>query len=180
MLEQGGQYQLCGPVAFNFYGLDDQIPSMTHVYNNRISGERSIGNRSFKFIKVADKRLGAASTVRASGGIGVIYPSMARTLMDAVYDWSRFNSLPGGYEWISQGIKSDLRLASELVDVTAWYGNQATVRRIGYLLDTIQQVSMIGNRLLLQLSDSRALIPWIPGRDEKGVINRKWGLIVNA
>jgi len=180
MVEQGGKYQVCGPVAFNFYGFDDQIPNITHVYNNRISGERSIGNLAFKFIKVADKRLGATNTLPAGDGTGVIYPSMARTLMDAVYDWSRFNSLPGGYEWIRQGIKSDLKLASELVDVTALYGNQATARRIGYLLDTLDQVPMIGNRLLPQLGDSRALIPWIPGRIEKGSVNRKWGLIVNG
>ncbi len=180
MVEQGGKYQVCGPVAFNSYGLDDQIPNITHVYNNRISSERGIGNLAFKFIKVADKRLGATNTLLASDGTGVIYPSMARTLMDAVYDWPRFNSLPRGYEWISQGIKSDLKLASELVDVTALYGNQATTRRIGYLLDTLDQTSVIGNQLLVQLSDSRALIPWIPGRPENGSINRKWGLIVNG
>lgn len=180
MLDQNGQYQVCGPTAFYFYGFNGQIPNMTHVYNNRISGERSMGNMTFKFIKVADKRLGATNTVSAGDGTGVIYPSRARALMDAVYDWSRFNSLPRGYEWIRQGFKSDRELASALVDVTARYGNQATARRIGYLLDTLDQTSMIGDRLLLQLSDSRSLIPWIPGRPEKGSVNRKWGLIVNG
>jgi predicted transcriptional regulator of viral defense system len=36
--EDGGKYQICGPTAFNFYGLDDQVPSVTYVYNDRISG----------------------------------------------------------------------------------------------------------------------------------------------
>jgi predicted transcriptional regulator of viral defense system len=100
--------------------------------------------------------------------------------MDAVYDWSRFNSLPRGYEWIRQEIKKDLMLASELVNVTAKYGNQATIRRMGYLLDTLVQPSRIINRLQRQLSDSKALIYWIPGRSAKGAVNRKWGVIVNG
>ncbi len=44
MDEVNGKYQICGPNAFNFFGLDDQIPSVTYVYNNRISGSRAIGN----------------------------------------------------------------------------------------------------------------------------------------
>ena len=54
--------------------------------------------------------------------------------MDAVYDWSRFNSLPRGYGWIKVKIENESELASELVDITAKYGNMATIRRTGYLL----------------------------------------------
>jgi predicted transcriptional regulator of viral defense system len=177
--EGGGKYQVCGPTAFNFYGLDDQIPSVTYVYNNRISDSRVIGNLAFQFIRVADVRLGATNAIRTHEGVEIIYSSKARTLMDAVYDWSRFNGLPRGYEWIRQEIKKNPMLTSELVDVTAKYGNQATVRRIGYLLDTLIHSSRIINRVQRQLSNSRALIPWIPGRPAKGKVNCKWGIIVN-
>jgi predicted transcriptional regulator of viral defense system len=181
LLDEGdSKYQICGPTAFNFYGLDDQIPSVTFVYNNRISDSRVIGNLAFQFIRVADVRLGATNAVRTREGVEIIYSSKARTLMDAVYDWSRFNGLPRGYEWIRQEIKKDPMLASELVDVTAKYGNQATVRRIGYLLDTLIHPSRIINRVQRQLSNSKALIPWIPGRSAKGKVNRKWGIIVNG
>jgi predicted transcriptional regulator of viral defense system len=181
LMEEGdGKYQICGPTAFNFYGLDDQIPSVTYVYNNRISGSRMIGNLAFQFIRVADVRLEATNAVRTREGVEVIYPSKVRTLMDAVYDWSRFNGLPRGYEWIRQEIKKEPMLASELVDVTAKYGNQATVRRIGYLLDALIHPSRIINQLQRQLSNSKALIPWIPGRLAKGKVNRKWGIIVNG
>jgi predicted transcriptional regulator of viral defense system len=181
LLEEGdGKYQICGPTAFNFYGLDDQIPSVTYVYNNRISDSRVIGNLAFQFIRVADVRLGATNAVRTREGVEIIYSSKSRTLMDAVYDWSRFNGLPRGYEWIRQEIKKDPMLVSALVDVTAKYGNQATVRRIGYLLETLVQPSRIMNRLQRQLSNSKALIPWIPGRSAKGKVNRKWEVIVNG
>ena len=59
MEEVKGRYQICGPSAFNFYGLDDQIPSVTYLYNNRISGKKPIGRLAFQFIKVNDERLGA-------------------------------------------------------------------------------------------------------------------------
>jgi predicted transcriptional regulator of viral defense system len=180
MEERDGKYQICGPTTFNFYGLDDKIPSVTYVYNNRISGSRMIGSLAFQFIRVADPRLGASNAVRTRDGGEIIYSSKTRTLADAVYDWSRFNSLPRGYEWIQQEITQDPNVVSELVEVTAQYSNQATVRRIGYLLDALAQPSKIIRRLLRQLSDSKALIPWIPGKPVKGAVNRKWGVIVNG
>jgi len=180
MEEQDGKYQICGPSAFNFYGFDDQIPNVTYAHNNRISGKRTIGNLEFQFIKIADTRLGAANSFRARNGGEIIYSSKARTLMDAVYDWSRFNSLPRGYDWIRKEADRDLKLTSELVEVTVRYGNQATIRRIGYLLDTLDQPLRASNRLQLQLSASKALIPWIPSKSARGKINRKWGVIDNA
>ncbi len=179
MGEVNGKYQICGPTAFNFYNFDDQIPSVTYVYNNRISGSRTIGRLAFQFIKIADKRLGATNVVRSREGVEIIYSSKARTLMDAVYDWSRFNSLPRGYDWIRQEIKKDFKLGSKLVEATVQCGNQAAARRIGYLLSTLDQNSRIINKLKHQLSGSKSLIPWIPSRPAKGTANRKWGVIVN-
>jgi predicted transcriptional regulator of viral defense system len=175
-----GRYQICGPTAFNFYRLDDQVPSVTYLYNNRISGKRSVGSLAFQFIKVADERLGSINAVRTREGMEVLYSSKARTLMDAVYDWSRFNGLPRGYEWIKGAIKNEAKLASKLIEVTAKYGNIATIRRIGYLLDTLLLDPRMVNRLQRQLSTSNSMIPWIPGRSAKGTSNRKWGIIING
>jgi len=181
LMEEGkGSYQICRPPAFSFYGFDDQVPSVTYLYNNRISGKRSIGSLAFQFIKVADERLGAINAVRTREDREMIYSSRARTLMDAVYDWHRFNSLPRGYEWIKEEVKNEPKFTSEFIDVTATYGNVATIRRIGYLLDTLGLNPKIMNRLGRQLSTSSSLIPWIPGRSAKGTINRQWGIIING
>lgn len=180
MEQENGKYQICGPTAFNFYNLDNQIPTVTYAYNNRISGTRTIGNLPFQFIKIADKRLGATNIARSREGAKAIYSSKARTLMDAVYDWSRFNSLPKGYDWIRQEIKKDLKLGLELAETTARYGNQATARRIGYLLASLVQDLEIINTLQRPLNKTKSLIPWIPGKPAKGIVNRKWGVIVNG
>lgn len=180
MAEERGRYQICGPVAFNYYGFDNQVPSVTCLYNNRISGRRSIGGLSFQFIKVSDRRLGAARTVRGRDGLGMTYSSRTRTLVDAVYDWSRFDGLPRGYGWIRNEIEAAPGSVGGLAEVAGRFGNIATVRRIGYLLDTLIGDQNVLALLQGQLSTSRALIPWVPARPARGTINRKWGIIVNG
>ena len=58
MEDQEGRYQICGPNAFNRYGFDEQIPARVYAYNNRLSGERTIGTVALTLIEVADARLG--------------------------------------------------------------------------------------------------------------------------
>jgi predicted transcriptional regulator of viral defense system len=180
MNEWEGRYQVCGPTAFYFHGLDEQVPTVTYVYNNRTSGSLTVGRLEFRFTKVATRRLGATHAVRTEEGPPIIYSSKARTLMDAVYDWSRFDSLPRGYHWITQQIDRSPDIGRELVGVTVRYGNQATIRRVGYTMDSMEVSPRLTKRLQSRLSDSRALSPWIPGRAARGKINRKWGIIVNG
>ena len=85
-----GQYQICGPTAFNRYGFDEQIPNRTYAYNNRLFGDYTIGTLAMTLIKVADARLGETTDVVFYDGERATYASRVRTLVDAVYDWSRF------------------------------------------------------------------------------------------
>ncbi len=38
--DREGKYRICGPNAFQRYGLIDQVPIWVYAYNNRISGQR--------------------------------------------------------------------------------------------------------------------------------------------
>ena len=96
MRDRDGQFQICGPNAFHRYGWDEQVPNRVYAYNNRISGDRSIGQVELTLIRVTDNRLGDTEIVTTPEKIDLIYSSRARSLVDAVYDWSRFNSLPLG------------------------------------------------------------------------------------
>lgn len=173
-------YQICGPNAFNFHGFDNQIPNAVYAYNNKISGERKIGGLTFHLIKTDDVRLGGTFSFNTPDGIKAIYSSKARTLLDAVYDWSRFNGIPRGYEWIRNVHKSDRDLAKELVKMTVTFGNQGTIRRIGFLLENIGFSPVLLSRLNKALNRTLSLIPWIPGKIARGRINKRWGLIVNS
>jgi predicted transcriptional regulator of viral defense system len=179
MEDQNGQYQICGPNAFNRYGFDEQIPTRTYVYNNRISGERTIGAITLMLIKVADKRLGNTEEVKLDDGQPIRYSSRVRTLVDAVYDWSRFNSLPRGYEWIRRELAAKRVDATELVKVTLLYGDVGTIRRMGTLLEREKADSGLLQRLQRALKPTKSLIPWIPSLPKRGITSRRWGVVVN-
>jgi len=60
------------------------------------------------------------------------------------------------------------------------FGNQSTIRRMGYLLDIMGQPPLLLDRLKSSLRQSKALIAWVPTRPKRGQVNREWGLIVNG
>ncbi len=179
MEDRAGRYQICGPNAFNRYGFDNQIPTRIYAYNNRISGERTIGAVSLTLIKVADDRLGEAEEVRSPEGRTAVYSSRVRTLVDAVYDWSRFNSLPRAYDWICGELAAGRVSAGELTRVALRYGDKGTIRRIGLLLERQGAAVNLLRKLEGALAPSKGLIPWIPGIPKRGTISRRWGVVAN-
>lgn len=177
--DREGRYQICGPNAFNRYGFDDQVPTRVYAYNNRISGERTIGAVALTLIKVADERLGDTDEVRTPEGLTTVYSSRARTLVDAVYDWSRFNSLPRGFGWIQADLAAGRIGAAEMVRVTLRYGDIGTIRRIAALLDREGAGAGLLRKLERALKPSTSLIPWIPTRPKRGTVDRRWGVAWN-
>lgn len=179
MAEKQGRYQICGPNAFNRYGFDEQIPTRVYAYNNRLSGERQIGTVALTLIKVADERLDDTEKVRMPNGQIAVYASRKRTLVDAVYDWSRFNSLPRGYEWIRRELKARRATAAGLVKTTLRYGDTGTIRRMGVLLARENVDDALLRKLERALKPTTGLIPWIPTRPKRGTVDRRWGVVVN-
>ncbi len=179
LADQRGRYQICGPNAFNRYGFDEQLPTRVYAYNNRVSGERSIGAVALTLIKVADDRLGDTEEVQTAEGTPTIYSSRVRTLVDAVYDWSRFNSLPRGFGWIRTELKSGRVRAADLVRVTLRYADVSTLRRIGALLDREGVSPLLLRKLKEALNPTTSLIPWIPTLQKRGTVDRRWGVVWN-
>ena len=177
--DQGGQYQICGPNAFYRYGWDTQVPARIYAYNNRITGQRTVGSVAMTLIKVADQRLGETEVVRTPEGFGAVYCSRVRSLVDAVYDWSRFNSLPQGYDWIRAELARDPAVASEMARVALRYGNVSTLRRLARLLELEGAEPVVLSSLENRLSPSFALIPWVPTLPKRGTVDRRWGVVVN-
>ena len=179
MEDRKGRYQVCGPNAFNFWGFDEQVPNRIYAYNNRISGERVVAGVSYNLIKVADSRLGGVTEVTPAAGPPRIMASKARTLVDAVCDWKRFNSLPRAYDWIRDVTKKKPGLIPELVAACARFGNIAARRRIGYVLE---KIGVPPRRLRPLRNDvaSPSPVALVPGRSRAGRINRDWGVIDNG
>jgi predicted transcriptional regulator of viral defense system len=180
MADRQGRYQICGPSAFSRYGYDEQVPTRVYAYNNRLSGERRIGAVALTLIEVADKRLGSTEDVKTVDGLVAVYSSRVRTLVDAVYDWSRFDSLPRGYNWIRRDLATKRVQAAELVRTTLRYGNQGTIRRIGVLLERERTPEALLRTMEKALTPATSLIPWIPNVPKRGKVNRRWGVVING
>ena len=178
--DQKGKYQICGPSAFNRYNFDEQIPTRLYAYNNRISGERTIGTVQLTLIKVTDKRLGGIETVNTPQGACAVYSSRARALVDAIDDWARFDTLPRAYGWIRKEIARKRVRPSELVGAALRYGNVGATRRLGVLLEQLGAAPQLLRQLERPLPQSTSLIPWIPTLPKRGTVNRRWGVVVNG
>lgn len=178
--DRNGRYQICGPNAFNRYGFDEQVPTRVYAYNNRLSGDRKVGAVALTLIKVADDRLGSTEESETEDGLTAVYSSRERTLVDAVYDWSRFDSLPRAYEWIRRELAAGRVGAAELVAATLCYSNRGTVRRIGALLERESVSPRLLTKLQRSLKPSTSLIPWIPTLPKRGKADQRWGVIVNG
>ncbi len=177
--DKKGRYQVCGPNTFYRYGFDGQVPMRLYVYNNRLYGEKTIGSLSLTLIKVLEDRLGGTEKVTNVEGETLFYSSRARSLMDAVYDWSRFDSLPRGYEWIRREITAKRVTAGELANMVVRYGNKGTARRIGALLESLGTSNTVLGRLEKMLKSSKSQIPFVPGKLKRGKLNRRWGVVLN-
>ena len=177
--DRGGRYQVCGPSAFYRYGWDNQIPNRLYAYNNRITGERKIGSVAMTLIKLTDARLGETEVVKTPDGIDAVFSSRARSLVDAVYDWSRFDSLPRGYDWIRTELARDPAMAGGIIRVALQYGNVSTLRRLGKLLELEGVAESLLRKLARKLTPSSALIAWVPTLPKRGTVDRRWGVVVN-
>jgi predicted transcriptional regulator of viral defense system len=184
--DRQGTYQISGPNTFQRYGWTEQMPNRVCVYNNRISGDREIGPVSLTLIKVSDDRLGGTEVVRTSDGLDIVYATKARSLVDAVHDWSRFDTLPRAYNWIEREVTSEDGFAAELVQAAIRYGNQGARRRIGVTLarERLAVPEPLLRRLERTLRPTSSFIPMVPtaakrGKPDKGKTNKRWGVVFN-
>jgi len=177
---KGAVWQETGPNAFNYHGLSEQLSNETYVYNDKVSGRRRFGQLPVTLIKVSRERLGHAAVVKIEQDrverrrIG----TMPRVIFDAVYDYKRFGTLPLAYDWICQR-QHDQKFMSGLISCCNKYGNIATARRVGSILDALEVDDKFLHPLTRMLAKSSAYIPLDPYRPAKGSRDQRWGVVDN-
>lgn len=176
---EGANYQISGQTVFNQYGFDEQVPNRIFAYNDRISGRREIGGFWFDFVKTTPERLGGSYLLKESTGLKIPVATREKTLVDAVYDWPRFNTLPRAFSWIVSSLKEDRRLRARLIETAIKCGNRAVIRRIGCLLEHNGVARQGLKKLKEELGKAKSLIPLVPGKPVRGSVDRFWGVIIN-
>ena len=168
-----GDWQECGPGAFHFHGLSDQVPNTTTVYNTLFSGRVRIAGLPFVMIKVRPERLG--SVVESAGRrVG----TLGRVVMDAVFDPARFGTLPKAYRWIRERKDNGVFL-DELAECAVRHGDGGTCRRIGATLEMMGAGGRVLKSLRKGAGSFRSFIPLVPGGNRQGPTMKDWGVIQN-
>lgn len=173
------KYYIGGMTAFHYHGFIQQIPNQITVYNDKISTQKNIGKLSFIFIKTKAKRIKGTEKIQLPDKSTATIANLARTLMDAVYDWSRYSCLPEAYTWI-KAYRDNETLLNELIQLTTDYSNKSTMRRIGYYLESLGINSKILKPLLDKLTPIKSWVPLDPYAATKGETNKKWRIIDNV
>ncbi|MBF0363855.1 MAG: hypothetical protein HQK49_22740 [Oligoflexia bacterium] len=175
------KYQVTGLEAFNRHGFTSQIPQMISIYNDKISGIKTIAENKYQFIKVTPERIGNTIDIQLKNeGDKILIGSMARIIFDAIYDYYRFSSLPDAYDWLIE-IKKNKEVILELVNITCNIGNVASKRRVGFIIDKVLKLDLrITNKLSKSLTKNVKAIQLVPNKKWSGKIDRKWGIIDNV
>ena len=134
---------------------------------------------NFQLIKISTSRIGSQSTIEIHNGKPVYISSLARTIMDAVYEWSRFNSLPTAYKWLNDYI-DDKKIIDELIQITLRYANIATKRRIDYTLEKLTPKNKSIPLIQQQFKSAQGWITLDPTQKAIGKTNKKWRIIDNV
>jgi hypothetical protein len=182
MREHGAIYQISGAAVFNAYGFSTQLASEFTIYNNKISKKVSILQYRFVFSKVAAIRLGDVQEFMPSGASTygkAIFSSPDQALLDSVFDYRKFGSLPGAYEWIETAIRTKRIDPERLVRATIQHGNTMCKKRIGWLLEKLGVKERIYSKILRQIPKTKFLVPLDPN-NFNGPINERWGVIENV
>lgn len=179
MGEMEARYQITGLAAFQLHGLTTQVPIETRVYNTAFSGRREIGGLPFLFIKVKEKSLGGQQIVEIKGtDQRAVFSTLPRAVFDAIYDYSRFGTLPRAYGWVAERVRDKLFI-SQLVDMAIRYGNVGTRRRLGCALERLEASPAQVGRILKSVRKTTAFIPLVPGYKKGGRPDSRWGVLVN-
>jgi predicted transcriptional regulator of viral defense system len=170
-------FQVTGWLVFNSYHLDTQVPIRMDVYNDKLSGEKTIGGQNFRFIKVAQSRLGYTKDFPVED-VTAHFSSLPRAVFDAIYDYERFGSLPMAYEWLKERVK-DRKFMTEFLEICLKLANVSTLRRVGYTLEEAGCAREDVSQLLKRLKKTSSFIQLDPRRPKRGRTNSKWGIVIN-
>ena len=182
MRNWNAKFQISGQAIFNLYGYSDQVSAWFTVYNNKVSKRLYILQYHLDFVKVTENRLGDVKK-RAPYGVKKSEPALVssaeQTLLDAVYDYKKYGTLPKAYDWIATAVQDKKINPEKLMDITIKYGNTMSQKRIGWALDELKTPKKIMNRLKRKIPKTKFLVPLDP-KNNVGPINKKWGVIENV
>lgn len=172
-------YRITGLAAFNTHGFSTQIPNRWVVYNNRISRTKTFGQTTVQFVKKKTKYARSYTREHIPGSdLKIHMTTLEVTIIDAINDWKRFQTLPQAFSWLERYCKDAIFLKKFMPLVTI-LANQRSIRCIGFLLERLGVDSKQLEPLCQKLRPIKSYIPLIPDQPITDKINKKWSIIEN-
>ncbi len=173
------KYYISGMAAFNYHNLTEQIANQYTVYNDKISGIKKFGTLAVQFIKISENRITGFIEISLANDEKAYIASLARTILDTINDWKRYQKITEAYAWLSQ-YKKDNELMSEFIQLTQSCANMNATRRIGYTLEGLGLSEKQVLPLYKKLKSIQSWVPLIPNISARGTAIKKWRIIDNA
>lgn len=174
-------YFMGGLIAFSHHRFSTQIPNQLTVYNDKISGLKKFGKLAVWFIKIDSRRIIGFDKliIPSTNQQTVNIAKLARTILDAIIDWKRYQILPEAYEWLKKHYP-DKEFLKDFIELTSKLANNNALRRIGFYLEQLGADEKTLAPLSKKIKPTKAWIALIPNKNRKGKTNKKWRVIDNA
>ena len=170
-----GNYYLGYSTMFNYYGFTEQIFQTVYVINTSLCKEKTVCGITYKFVKVAGKRMYGTEKINIQG-VTVTVSSKERTLVDLIY----FNKPVGGVVPAVQILKNMVKRKQcdikRLVDMASRFPNVTTRKRIGVTLEGLGVDRAVLKPLIKSVV--KTAISSLNG-SRKGDLSTTWRVIVS-
>ncbi len=171
-----GNYYIGYSTMYNYYGFTEQLFQTVYVLNTDYSQTRIISGITYKFTKITPDRLYGLTTL-VIDNTTITISSKERTLIDLMY----FNNPVGGSERAADLFKQVVSQTDcdrkALIDYAVKFPVISIRKRIGVLLEDLQWSNSELEPLAKSVQDS-SIISF--GKSRKGIINKKWRVIIDA
>ncbi len=173
-----GNYYVGYGTMYNYYGFTEQIFQTMYILNTSKQYRKTIGDITFKMIKISPKRMYGLEKIRI-GNAEVIVSGKERTLVDLFYFPDPVGGLKSAFNILKNQVLTKQINTRKFIRYASRFPIVSTRKRIGFLLD---QVSFNGKELLplMKTIEKTSLSNLFDLKSRKGKINRKWRIIENV
>lgn len=161
---------------FNYYGFTEQLFQTVYVLNASFTRKKVICGITFKFLKIPRKRMYGLKKIQVKD-TEVIISNKERTLIDLLYFYKPVGGIEAASKVFKKNIEEKQCNIKKLISYACKFPNITLRKRVGIIFEGLG----IDDFLLRPLAKTvkKTAISSL-NRSRKGIINKKWRVIVNA
>jgi predicted transcriptional regulator of viral defense system len=161
--------------ALNYYGFTEQIPPAVYITSTKPRNRRRILDTEFIFVAVPERKMFGITEIEIDKNMLKI-STPEKTIVDCLDHPEHC----GGIGEVAKGIyfeRNNLDLKT-VVSMAERMRNRTIIKRLGYILDVFRLTEYI--EILKRIGLSEGYSKLDPKLPDKGKINEKWAIRINA